>query len=54
MTLTPTPDRFAKFVGAIKDLSVWLFMSFAVAAALLLFVAEISGEMLKVLHFALR
>lgn len=44
VTLTPTPDGFAKFVGAIKDLPVWLFMSFAVAAALLLFVPEISEK----------
>lgn len=47
MIPTPTPDGFAKFVGVIKDLPVWLFMSFAVAAALLLFVPEISGEMPK-------
>lgn len=47
MTPTPTPDGFAKFVGAIKDLPVWLFISFTVAAAILLFVPQISGEIPK-------
>lgn len=47
MTPTADPSAYAKFVDAIKDLPVWMFMAFASAAALLLFVPQINAELPK-------
>ena len=47
MTPTPDPSGFAKFVDAIKDLPVWMFMAFTAAAALLLLVPPINSELPK-------
>lgn len=46
--MTPEGSTFfPKFVESVKDLPAWLFTAFAVAAGLLLFVPQISGELPK-------
>jgi hypothetical protein len=47
MTTVDGSQSFARFIEVIKDLPLWLFTGLAVAAALMLFVPQISGELPK-------
>jgi len=47
MTPVEGSNSFARFVEVVKDLPLWLFTAFAVAAALMLFVPPINGELPK-------
>jgi len=47
MNPIPTPAGLAKFLSIIKDLPVWLLMSFAAAASILLFAPQLKGEIPK-------
>lgn len=45
MTPVDGSNSFTRFVEVVKDLPLWLFTAFAVAAALMLFVPQINGEL---------
>jgi hypothetical protein len=45
MTPAHDPSTYAKIVGVIKDLPLWIFMAFAVASAILLFVPQINVDL---------
>jgi hypothetical protein len=45
MTTAHDPSTYAKIVGVIKDLPLWMFMAFAVASAILLFVPQVNNDL---------